>query len=78
MLVLDVADVLTISEVMTPARQLFIYLLSHEKAYNMEVFRMVPIPVTTLTDLDGAECDADSDVSVACHETGKQFVFVQE
>ncbi|XP_049806805.1 KICSTOR complex protein SZT2-like [Schistocerca nitens] len=34
------ADVLDVEDLTTPARQLFNYLLSHEKQYRMEVFRM--------------------------------------
>jgi hypothetical protein len=49
--------------VTTPAHQLFTYLLSHEKAYNMEVFRMVPVPVAALNESDGGEYDTDSDVT---------------
>jgi hypothetical protein len=55
-------DVLVVHDVTTPAHQLFTYLLSHEKAYNMEVFCMVPVPVAALNDSDGGEYDADSDV----------------
>ncbi|PSN35424.1 hypothetical protein C0J52_13195, partial [Blattella germanica] len=54
-------DVLSVNEVTTPARQLFNYLLCHEKDYGMEVFRMVPVPVAVVTDADGVEYDVDSD-----------------
>jgi hypothetical protein len=57
-------DVLMVRDVTTPARQLFDYLLSHGKVYNMEVFRMVPVPVTALNDSDYGKYDADSDVIV--------------
>jgi hypothetical protein len=57
-------DVLMVHDVTTPARQLFIYLLSHGKVYNMEVFRMVPVPVAALNDSDYGKYDADSDVTV--------------
>jgi hypothetical protein len=59
-------DVLTVHDVTTPARQLFSYLLSHEKAYNMEVFCMVPVRVAALNDSDCGEHDTDSDASVKC------------
>jgi hypothetical protein len=57
-------DVLMVHDVTTPARQLFDYLLSHGKVYNMEVFRMVPVPVAALNDFDYGKYDADSDVII--------------
>lgn len=57
-------DVLMVHDVTTPARQLFSYLLSHGKVYNMEVFRMAPVPVAALNDSDYGKYDADSDVIV--------------
>ena len=36
-------DVLTIPNLTIPARQLYDYLLSHEKDYKMEVFQMVSV-----------------------------------
>lgn len=59
-------DVLTVHNVTTPARQLFSYLLSNEKAYNMEVFCMVPVRVAALHDSDCGEHDSDSNASVKC------------
>jgi len=55
-------DVLTVHDVTTPACQLFNYLLGHGKAYNMEVFRMVPVPAGALNDSDCGEYDTDSEV----------------
>jgi hypothetical protein len=57
-------DVLMVHDVTTPAQQLFNYLLSHGKVYNMEVFRMVPVPVAPLNDFHYGKYDADSDVIV--------------
>nr|CAD7456856.1 unnamed protein product [Timema tahoe] len=37
------ADTVSIGNLTTQARQLFNYLLSHEKVYHMEVFRMAPV-----------------------------------
>nr|CAD7408602.1 unnamed protein product [Timema cristinae] len=37
------ADTVSIGNLTTHARQLFNYLLSHEKVYQMEVFRMAPV-----------------------------------
>lgn len=37
------ADVLSVQNVTTAPQQLFNYLLSHEKVYKMEVFRMAPV-----------------------------------
>jgi len=36
-------DNMTVSNIKTPAQQLFDYLLSHNKVYGMEVFHMVPV-----------------------------------
>ncbi|KAK7862806.1 hypothetical protein R5R35_004159 [Gryllus longicercus] len=46
------ADMLSVSNVTTPPQQLFNYLLSHEKVYKMEVFRMAPVTHETDSSVD--------------------------